>query len=94
MALEWFTQVMLESRSWLSLLTYHTDLSPNNIMLGVAEPTVWSDIELTEKEHPSPRKVLGDRTVYQLHDMPRVQCSGRPVITDFGAARLGEPGQM
>jgi serine/threonine protein kinase len=48
-------------------------------------------VEQAELENPSPRKVLPDRTIHLSYTMPIT--SGEPVISDFGAARLGEPGQ-
>ncbi|KAK2029527.1 protein kinase [Colletotrichum zoysiae] len=69
----------------------HTDVSPKNILLGAKGSTVFSQIQHAELQNPSPRKVLGDRTIYLSYSMPIT--SGAPVISDFGAARLGEPGQ-
>ncbi|KAK2051206.1 protein kinase [Colletotrichum caudatum] len=69
----------------------HTDVSPNNILLGAEDSTVFSQIQNAELRSPSPRKVLVDRTIYLSYSMPIT--SGAPVISDFGAARLGEPGQ-
>lgn len=67
------------------------DLSPNNILLGIEDATVLSQIEQTELENPSARKVLADRVIHLHYLMPITD--GEPVICDFGAARLGEPGQ-
>ena len=50
-----------------------------------------SEIEQTELKHPSPRKVLADRVIHLSYTMPITY--GEPVICDFGAAHLGEPGQ-
>jgi len=50
-----------------------------------------SKVEQTELERPSPRKVLADRVIHLSYTMPITY--GEPVICDFGAARLGEPGQ-
>ncbi|CCF39117.1 protein kinase [Colletotrichum higginsianum] len=69
----------------------HTDLSPNNVLLGVEDVSVFSKIELAELQSPSPRKVLDDRVIHLSYTMPITP--GAPVITDFGAARLGDPGQ-
>ncbi|KAI1839814.1 hypothetical protein JX266_013972 [Neoarthrinium moseri] len=68
----------------------HTDLSPNNILLG-ADAIAMSKVEQAELATPSPRKVLADRTIYLSYTMPTTY--NPPVITDFGAARLGVPGQ-
>lgn len=50
-----------------------------------------SKVEQAELASPSPRKVLADRTIYLSYTMPTTY--NPPVITDFGAARLGDPGQ-
>ncbi|KIX91893.1 uncharacterized protein Z520_12398 [Fonsecaea multimorphosa CBS 102226] len=68
----------------------HTDLSPNNILVG-ADAIATSKVEQAELASPSPRKVLADRTIYLSYTMPTTY--NPPVITDFGAARLGDPGQ-
>ncbi|KAG9657726.1 protein kinase, partial [Aureobasidium melanogenum] len=70
----------------------HTDISPNNILLGVEDMSLFSKIEQSARDHPSPRKLLGDRSIYLSHGMPITR--GAPMISDFGAARLGVPGQQ
>ncbi|EEU37263.1 uncharacterized protein NECHADRAFT_92250 [Fusarium vanettenii 77-13-4] len=45
----------------------------------------------TPLDNPSPRKVLTDRTIYLSYRMPIT--SDPLVISDFGAAVLGQPGQ-
>lgn len=50
-----------------------------------------SKVETAELAEPSPRKLLADRTIHLSYAMPT--SFDPPVITDFGAARLGEPGQ-
>ncbi|QPG96452.1 hypothetical protein C2857_004238 [Epichloe festucae Fl1] len=68
----------------------HTDLSPNNILagLGPEDADVFKQIEELELSSPSPRKVLADREIYLSYELPITH--GAPVITDYGAARLGE----
>ncbi|PGH31514.1 CMGC/SRPK protein kinase [[Emmonsia] crescens] len=66
----------------------HTDISPNNILLGAQDPSFFSSIEQSESENPSARKVLQDRTIYCSQSMPITD--GTPVLCDFGAARIGE----
>ncbi|KAI7554986.1 protein kinase [Hortaea werneckii] len=68
----------------------HTDLSPNNLLVG-ADETAISKVEQAELAEPSPRKVLADRTIHLSYEVPTTY--NPPVITDFGAARLGDPGQ-
>jgi serine/threonine protein kinase len=45
-------------------------------------------MEQAELQHPSPRKVLSDRTIYRSHSMPITP--GPLNICDFGAAKLGD----
>ncbi|KAI1843698.1 hypothetical protein JX266_010144 [Neoarthrinium moseri] len=66
----------------------HTDISPNNILLGVGDMSIFSEIEQSELEHPSPRKVLPDRVIYLSRPLPITY--GPLAICDFGAARLGD----
>ncbi|OBT40188.1 hypothetical protein VE00_08837 [Pseudogymnoascus sp. WSF 3629] len=40
--------------------------------------------------HPSPRKVDGDGTIYKSRSLVITKNPGRPVITDFGEARIGQ----
>ncbi|RMY83670.1 hypothetical protein D0862_11640 [Hortaea werneckii] len=68
----------------------HTDLSPNNLLVG-ADNAAISKVEQAELAEPSPRKLLEDRTIHLSYEMPTTY--NPPVITDFGAARLGDPGQ-
>lgn len=75
----------------LSELKRFTDVSPNNILLGVEDASIFATIEQKELQNPSPRKVLDDRVIHLSYTMPITH--GAPVITDFGAARLGDPGQ-
>jgi len=72
------------------LLRYVTDLSPNNILVGVDCHTV-SKVEQAEIDSPSPCKIVADRAIHLSYAMPTSY--EPPVITDFGSARLGEPGQ-
>ncbi|KAK5700538.1 hypothetical protein LTR97_005055 [Elasticomyces elasticus] len=67
----------------------HTDLHPDNILMGIHEQrdaSVLPEIEKSEEECPAPRKELPDRIIYQSHRMPLT--NGLPVISDLGEARL------
>ncbi|KAI1169967.1 kinase-like domain-containing protein [Nemania sp. FL0916] len=66
----------------------HTDLSPNNLLLGVHDASIFSEIEKNELEHPSDRKTLPDRIIYLSQPMPLT--FGSLYICDFGAAKLGD----
>jgi serine/threonine-protein kinase SRPK3 len=62
-------------------------------MLRAKDPTIWSSIE-QEIEHPSPRKIVDDRTIYRSRFLLHTRWAAHPIITDFGAARFGDPGEM
>ncbi|KAH9995941.1 kinase-like domain-containing protein [Xylariaceae sp. FL0662B] len=66
----------------------HTDLSANNLLLGVHDPSIFSEMEKSELEDPSPRKVLPDRTIYLSWKMPVTY--GQLYICDYGAARIAD----
>ena len=51
-----------------------------------------SKVEQAEIASPSPRKVLYGRTIHLSYAMPTSYYP--PIVTYFGAARLGEPDQM
>ncbi|KAF2770945.1 hypothetical protein EJ03DRAFT_269569, partial [Teratosphaeria nubilosa] len=61
-------------------------LSPNNILVG-ANDIVVTKVEQATPNNPSPRKVLADRTIHLSYAMPTSH--NPPVVTDFGAARMG-----
>lgn len=71
-------------------LIYLPDLSPHNILVGADDVTV-SKVEEAELANPSPRKILADRTIHLSYAMPTSYRA--PVITDFGSAHIGTPGQ-
>ncbi|KAI5203990.1 protein kinase [Aureobasidium subglaciale] len=58
---------------------------------GVTDMSAFSKIEELETESPSPRKILSDRNIYLSYKMPITY--GAPMISDFGSALLGVPGQ-
>lgn len=60
-------------------------------MLGVPDMDVFHNMENAEAQNAVLHKVLAERTIYTSHKMPLTY--GAPVISDFGAARLGNPGQ-
>ncbi|KAL2033311.1 hypothetical protein VTO58DRAFT_104025 [Aureobasidium pullulans] len=66
------------------------DISPNNILVE-ADNDMLANLEETERLNPSPRKVLDDRVIHLSYTMPTSYKD--PVLTYFGAAYLGEPGQ-
>lgn len=66
------------------------DLSLNNILVsfGHGEELVFKQIEVLELANPTPRKVLPDRCIYLSYELGKTH--GPAVITDYGAARLGD----
>ncbi|KZF26784.1 kinase-like protein [Xylona heveae TC161] len=70
----------------------HTDLQPNNILLGIRDNSILSRFEKAEFEAPVPRKTLEDRTIYLSRPLPI--SFGTPVLCDLGEARLGTDGQQ
>jgi len=65
----------------------HTDLTPNNILMKIEDESILPKIAQAEIEHPFPRMIRPDRTVYVSRLMPA--SPGQPVICDFGEARVG-----
>ncbi|KAF2227824.1 protein kinase [Elsinoe ampelina] len=65
----------------------HGDLSPNKILMGVESQDVFADLEVSERDYPSPRKYLPDRIVYGSCNMPITR--GIPILNDLGQARIG-----
>ncbi|OJJ45156.1 hypothetical protein ASPZODRAFT_100384 [Penicilliopsis zonata CBS 506.65] len=65
----------------------HTDLQPNNILLGIKDDSTLSQFEQREFEAPVSRKIMQDRTVFLSR--PLALSYGTPVLCDLGEARLG-----
>ncbi|KAE8329156.1 kinase-like protein [Aspergillus sergii] len=66
----------------------HTDVQPNNILLGIDDDSILAGMEEDEISNPCPRKQLPDRTIYATRAMPLT--SGEPILADLGEARLAE----
>ncbi|KAB8215212.1 kinase-like protein [Aspergillus novoparasiticus] len=66
----------------------HTDVQPNNILLGIDDDSILTEMEEDEISNPCPRKQLPDRTIYATRAMPLT--SGEPILADLGEARLAE----
>ncbi|KAG6898854.1 hypothetical protein C0993_003519 [Termitomyces sp. T159_Od127] len=71
----------------------HTDISPSNIMLRIEDVTVLEEFEQAELEHPTPRKEINGRFIYQSRpiELPgkNLDGLGLPVLCDFGSAVWG-----
>jgi serine/threonine protein kinase len=63
------------------------DLSSNNILFGIEDRSIFSQIEEDEMTRPIARKVLDDRHIYFSRPLP--VSTGLPVISDLGEARVG-----
>ncbi|KAI9042650.1 kinase-like protein [Aspergillus affinis] len=70
----------------------HTDIQPHNILLGIDDESILSEMEEDEVSNPAPRKQLGDRTIYATRAMPLTE--GEPVVADLGEARIAEGNQI
>ncbi|XHG05702.1 hypothetical protein AWENTII_008916 [Aspergillus wentii] len=66
----------------------HTDIQPNNILLGIDDESILLDMQEDEISNPAPRKQLSDRTVYATRAMPLT--GGEPILADLGEARIAE----
>jgi len=63
-------------------------------MLTIDDPTVCEEFEQEENKAPLPKKILDDfRTVYtsRTFGAPKKESLGRPILCDFGEARIGAP---
>ena len=64
------------------------DVSSNNILQGMEDSSILSRLEEDEMKRPIARKVLSDRNIYYSRPMP--SCTGLPVLSDLGEARVGK----
>jgi len=58
--------------------------------MTVEDEEILLALEASELETPSPRKVIGDRLIYQSRELQRPRQWGSLVLTDFGEARVGQ----
>jgi serine/threonine-protein kinase SRPK3 len=74
----------------------HTDLKPDNIMMGLGDPTILDRVVRDETSHPSPRKTPDShgRIIYQSRsdfgDAPTDAVIASAKITDIGLATWGD----
>lgn len=60
--------------------------------MTIADESVLEDVEKAESENMLPRKVVDNvRTIYSSHKLglPKDLLWGKPVLCDFGEARIG-----
>ena len=69
-----------------------SDIKADNIMFGMKDDNVFKEFEKEEFLHPSPRKFVGERLVYQSRqfNVPKEWGMRPPVLCDFGGAVLGD----
>ncbi|GIZ44122.1 hypothetical protein CKM354_000733100 [Cercospora kikuchii] len=70
----------------------HCDIKPSNIMLEIEDTSVLSTFAENERTNPVPRKVIDERrTIYGSRKLshPQGHAFGRPILCDFGEARIG-----
>lgn len=74
------------------LLIKGADIQESNILMGLNEETANDDLEKIENDElrsPCARKTDGDRVIYTSRPLvPPKYLYGRPVLCDFGEARL------
>src|SRR5690349_2250350 len=58
-------------------------------MLNFEDESILVDFENAEISNPSPRKLVGNRTIYCSRKLGIPKKHGRPVLADFGEARFG-----
>ncbi|CAK3877905.1 kinase [Lecanosticta acicola] len=77
------------SEDALSSKMVHTDLQASNIHFRVGDDSIFDDFAEAEMDNPIPRKVDGDRVIYESRGLKMPKKTGPPVLCDFGEARLG-----
>ncbi|KAK2764421.1 hypothetical protein FQN54_009115 [Arachnomyces sp. PD_36] len=67
----------------------HTDISAHNILLNFNNTSHLNTFVRQELENPSPRKRVGDSTIYASRLFPWPG-TGEPVLSDFASAERGD----
>lgn len=80
-----------------------SDIQENNVIVALEEREALEELEQSELTEPSPRKISGDRIIYesQAFAISGAKSVGRPILCDFGQAcsrdmkhkHLIQPGQ-
>lgn len=65
------------------------DIQEKNIMLNVEDTSILLAFEEDEMSDPTPRKIVGDRSIYCSRRLRLPKIHGRPILSDFEAARFG-----
>lgn len=66
------------------------DLQASNVHLRIEEGSILKGFGAAELRTPSPRKVDGDRVVYESRGLKLPKKHGRPVLCGFGEAHFGK----
>ena len=74
---------------WL-ISDHFPDIQAKNILMGIDDESVLTEFEEAEVRDPSPCKVDGDRVIYTSRQTRVRGSAGRPVLCDFGEARIGD----
>ncbi|EME78805.1 serine/threonine kinase [Pseudocercospora fijiensis CIRAD86] len=68
----------------------HTDIKADNILQTIEDDSILQSFVQAGLGHPSPRKSVGDKTVYLSRSFDLPKTFGNPVLSDFGAAVRGD----
>ena len=92
MKVRWYTQVIKlhPPLCIYKALTSKADLQATNIHFRVEDDSIFQYYEEQELRNPSPRKVNGDRIIYESRGLRLPKKTGPPVLCDFGEARYGK----
>jgi len=74
----------------VNISNYVTDIQAKNILMGIDDENVLTEFEETEVRQPSPCKVDRGRIIYISRQLRTRGSVGRPVLCDFGEARIGD----
>ncbi|KAG8408172.1 hypothetical protein J3459_018134 [Metarhizium acridum] len=95
-----FTEPLLKAglRHLFSALDYlhsecklvHTDIKADNILQDIQDQAILEAFTNAELTHPSPRKSLGELTIYASRSFDLPRRFGGPVLSDFGEAVRGD----
>ncbi|OTA94876.1 hypothetical protein M434DRAFT_394248 [Hypoxylon sp. CO27-5] len=68
----------------------HTDIKADNILHEIADESILEAFTRAELETPTPRKIIGDNTIYLSRQFELPKIFGNVLLSDFGAAVSGD----